>query len=233
MGLPMMPPTDTTPSCCVSRLKPSMAAVVFVDWSSATTRLSRRPCPRPFTPPDLLISFTASAIPARTWRPHGAKGPVSGVSTPSLIGLPWAVPLDPPYAPDPLNAAVSTTTAPTAVTNLYRFTSPSFCHACPRPGWPRRDVLVPTNRSVHYPTRPPCPVDISDRRDSRRCANRGTIPAAREEHRGHRRMYTALAVRRLAPASSCRRPPMLHTSAPWRSRVRHASWADQMPRHTR
>ena len=73
MGLPMMPPTETTPSCWVSRLKPSMAAVVFVDWSSATARLSFRPCPRPFTPPDLLISFTASAAPARTWMPQGAK----------------------------------------------------------------------------------------------------------------------------------------------------------------
>ena len=29
-------------------------------------RLSLRPCHRPFTPPVLLISFTASAIPART-----------------------------------------------------------------------------------------------------------------------------------------------------------------------
>ena len=87
MGLLIMPPIATTPSCWVSRLKPSMAAFVFVDWSSATARLSSRPCPRPFTPPDLLISFTASAIPARTWMPHGAKSPVSGVSTPSLIGL--------------------------------------------------------------------------------------------------------------------------------------------------
>jgi uncharacterized protein with LGFP repeats len=41
----------------------------------------------PFTPPDLLISFTASAAPARTWIPHGAKFAVSGVISPSLIGL--------------------------------------------------------------------------------------------------------------------------------------------------
>ena len=31
MELPMMPPTETTPSCCVSRRKPSIAAFVFVD----------------------------------------------------------------------------------------------------------------------------------------------------------------------------------------------------------
>ena len=96
IGLPMMPPTETTPSCCVSRRKPSIAAFVFVDWSSATARLSRRPCPRPFTPPDLLISFTARAAPARTWIPQGAKFPVSGVSTPSLIGDAAFAALDPP-----------------------------------------------------------------------------------------------------------------------------------------
>ncbi len=96
MPLPMIPPTETAPCCCVKRRNPSMAAVVFVDWSSATARLSFRPCPRPFTPPDLLISFTASAAPARTWSPHGAKLAVSGVSTPSVMGPPCADPLDPP-----------------------------------------------------------------------------------------------------------------------------------------
>ena len=79
----------------VRRLKPSIAAFAFVDWSSATARLSSRPCPRPFTPPDLLISFTASAIPERTWMPHGANGPVSGVIAPSLIGGALRA-LDPP-----------------------------------------------------------------------------------------------------------------------------------------
>ena len=120
----MMPPTETTFSCWVNRLKPSTAAVVFVDWSSATARLSLRPCPRPLTPPDLLISFTASAAPARTWSPQGAKFAVSGVSTPILIGLPCAVPLDPPYALAPLNAAMSSATPPTAAINLYRLTTP-------------------------------------------------------------------------------------------------------------
>ena len=96
MLLPMMPPTATTPSCCVSRRNPSTAAFEFVDWSSATARLSNRPCPRPFTPPVLLISFTASAIPARAWMPQGAKLPVNDVSTPSLIGAAALPELDPP-----------------------------------------------------------------------------------------------------------------------------------------
>ena len=96
MGLPMMPPIATTPSCWVSRRKPSIAAFVFVDWSSATTRLSFRPCPRPFTPPVLLISFTASTIPARTWMPHGAKFAVSGVIAPILIGAAAFAELEPP-----------------------------------------------------------------------------------------------------------------------------------------
>jgi hypothetical protein len=48
---------------------------------------------------------------------------VSGVSTPSLIGLLWADALGPPYALDPLNTAVNITTPPTADINLKRFTT--------------------------------------------------------------------------------------------------------------
>jgi hypothetical protein len=80
-----------------------------------------------------LISFTASAIPERVWIPQGAKGPVSDVSTPILIGLPGAWPLaelDPPYAVDPPKAAVSTATALTAATTQNRFTDLLL------PSWP-------------------------------------------------------------------------------------------------
>jgi hypothetical protein len=94
MLLPITPPTATTCSCSVSRLKLSTAA--GPDWSSATARLRSRPWPRPFTPPDLLISFTASAIPERVWMPHGAKAPVSDVRTPILIGAAALAELDPP-----------------------------------------------------------------------------------------------------------------------------------------
>ena len=88
-------PPDRDDALLLGKLPEAVdAAFAFVDWSSATARLSNRPCPRPLTPPDLLISFTASAIPERTWMPHGANGPVSGVIAPSLIGGPWAV--DPP-----------------------------------------------------------------------------------------------------------------------------------------
>ena len=45
------------------------------------------------------------------------------MSTPILIALPCADPLDPPYALDPLNAAVSIATAPTAAINRYRLTT--------------------------------------------------------------------------------------------------------------
>src|SRR6185436_15513436 len=99
---------------CVSFLNPSMPPF-GIDWSSATARFSSRP----LTPPFLLISFTARAAPERNWMPHGAKLAVSDVSTPTLIG---AAALDPPYAVDPPNAAVSTARAPTAATNQNRFT---------------------------------------------------------------------------------------------------------------
>ena len=126
VGLPMMPPMETTFSCWVSRLKPSTAAVVFVDWSSATTRLSLRPCPRPFTPPDRLISFTARAIPARAWTPQGTKLEalgVSGTSAPILIGPPCAAPLDPPGAVAPPAATTSAPRAPRVAINKNRFTT--------------------------------------------------------------------------------------------------------------
>ena len=86
IGLPMMPPTETTFSCCVSRLE-------AVDGRARVRRLvvgddeiDAAPFPRPFTPPDRLISFTARAAPARTWMPQGAKFAVRGVSLPILIG---------------------------------------------------------------------------------------------------------------------------------------------------
>ena len=124
IGLPMMPPTETTPSCWVRRLKPSMAAVVFVDWSSATTRLSLPPLPAPLhaaRPVDLVHRERRPG--AYLEAPGREVAPVSGVSTPILIGLPCADPLDPPYALDPLSTAVNIATAPTAAINLKRFTT--------------------------------------------------------------------------------------------------------------
>ena len=93
-----------------------------IDWSSATARFNSRP----LTPPFLLISFTASAAPARNWMPHGAKFPESDVSTPTLIGAAAPAALDPPYAVEPPTAAVSTVIPATAATNQNRFTDSSF-----------------------------------------------------------------------------------------------------------
>ncbi len=138
-----------------------MAAFVFVDWSSATARLISAPPPRPFTPPDLLISLTARAAPARTWMPHGAKGPVSGVSTPSLIGLGAADSLDPPYALEPPSTAANIATAPAAAVNLYRFTlTPSVMPADDQAG---SDETRSPHRTGQLLPRPgSCVVDISD-----------------------------------------------------------------------
>ena len=98
-ALLMMPPTAATPSCWVSRLKPSMAAVVFVDWSSATTRLRQSTLPAPLhaaRPVDLVHCKTR---PGANLEARGEKfvppEAVSGVRMPSFIGLLWAGPLDP------------------------------------------------------------------------------------------------------------------------------------------
>jgi hypothetical protein len=59
--------------------------------------------------------------------PHGAKLPVSEVSTPTLIGL---VALDPPDELDAPKAAASDAKAPTTAINQNRFT------ALLLPSWP-------------------------------------------------------------------------------------------------
>ena len=180
-------PTETTPSCWVSRLKPSTAAVVFVDWSSATTRLSSRPPPRPFTPPDLLISFTASAAPARTWRPHGTK--LAWSKRREHADLDRATPraeLEPPYALDPLNAATSIATAPTAAINTAS-RAPLLLSCLPTTGLPD----LASGRSLRR------------RAELKGCANRGRSQRPASASRGHRRMYTT----RRAASSSRRGAP--------------------------
>jgi hypothetical protein len=81
--------------------------------------------------------------------PHGAKGPVSGVSTPSLIGLGAADSLNPPYALDPPSTAANIATAPAAAVNLYRFTlTPSVMPGNDKTG--SDETLSPTEPVSDY-----------------------------------------------------------------------------------
>ena len=114
---------------------------------------------------------------ARSW-------PVSGVSTPSLIGLPWAVPLDPPYALDPLSAAVNIATAPTAAINLYRFTT-FLLPSCLPTTRLAHDETFPSRRAGQpYPDPTSCAVDISDDAPLSVVARAaGQLRAARRERR--------------------------------------------------
>src|SRR6266511_2266805 len=102
-SLEMIPPTATTRSRSISR-SIARAPSSALDWSSATTSSSWRPP----APPALLISFTASCIPARTCTPQGVKLPVSDVSTPIRIGSP--LPAPDCVSPPPPQAASSRAT---------------------------------------------------------------------------------------------------------------------------
>ncbi len=176
MGLPMMPPTETTFSCWVSRLKPSMAAVVFARLVVGDDEVEPPPLPAPLhasRPVDLV---------------HGERRPGTHLDTPwHEVGSTWSkwrdhADLDRAPLGGPARPAVRARPAQRGGEHRYGahgrnqsiplHDHPSFRHAC------RTTRLATTRRSrpaepvSKTPTRPPVLSMSPTTHRSGSCANR-------------------------------------------------------------